>query len=158
MSLSSASSGDIRVLTRTHNLLFEKLTSGLSDSERGLVIPQIIAVLGEIAGGFAFQYGVNECLQQQQQYDAHLADHYQREDILRRNEAWFRIIVSGIPLIMVAVDKHSIITLIEGQTLQTLGIPPSMLVGYSVEDIFAEASTWRGTSDPRELPRSTKRR
>ena len=51
-------------------------------------------------------------------------------------EARLHMIISNLPIILVAMDREGIYTLAEGKGFVTLGLEPGQIVGRSVEEVF----------------------
>ena len=59
-------------------------------------------------------------------------------ETLRRSESRYRSVIGGSPIILFAVDRDGIITLLEGRGLAVLGRRPGESVGDSVYDVYRE--------------------
>jgi PAS domain S-box-containing protein len=53
-------------------------------------------------------------------------------------EEQLRTVISNTPVILFALDKEGVFTLLEGKSLGVLGLKPGEVVGQSVADIFAD--------------------
>src|SRR5579871_1283101 len=62
---------------------------------------------------------------------------------LERREERLRTVVTNAPVLLVALDRHGMVTLAEGQGLAALGLQPAQMVGRSAFDLFPEASQTR---------------
>ncbi len=57
------------------------------------------------------------------------------DEALRASEAQLQAVVASTPIILLAIDRNGIITLLQGQGFNTLGINPSQLIGMSLLDV-----------------------
>ncbi|MCH7478594.1 MAG: PAS domain-containing protein, partial [SAR324 cluster bacterium] len=60
------------------------------------------------------------------------------EEALRRSQEQLRNIITNLPIMVWAVNKHETYTLSEGQGLASLGLKPGEVVGKSVAEVFPE--------------------
>ena len=68
-----------------------------------------------------------------------VTQHKRVEQALRESEHRFRAVVTAAPVIIWAVDRSGVITLLEGQGLAALGVKPGEYVGRSLLDFAAAA-------------------
>jgi len=61
-----------------------------------------------------------------------------QERALRANKERLRTVVAVAPLVLFALDKDGIFTLVEGKGLESLGVRPAQLVGQSVFNVYAD--------------------
>ncbi len=59
------------------------------------------------------------------------------EEELRRSESRLRVVTSGAPVILFAIDREGTLTLSEGKGLASFGLEPGELVGKSVFDLYS---------------------
>ncbi|MFQ5707769.1 MAG: PAS domain S-box protein [bacterium] len=60
------------------------------------------------------------------------------EQALRQSEARLRMVVSGAPIILWALDSQGIFTLSEGKALKSLGLKPGEVTGKSVFEVYKD--------------------
>jgi PAS domain S-box-containing protein len=65
------------------------------------------------------------------------------EAALLERERWtaeqLRAVISAVPIVLWAIDRHGIVTLSEGSLLRDIGFEPGQAVGQSVFDLYATA-------------------
>ena len=61
-----------------------------------------------------------------------------QERALRENKERLRTVIAGAPLVLVAIDRDGIFTMVEGKGLDSLGLRPAQLVGRSAFELYAE--------------------
>jgi len=61
-----------------------------------------------------------------------------QERALREHKARLRTVIAGAPLVLFALDRDAVFTLVEGKGLDALGVRPAHLVGRSVSDLYAD--------------------
>ncbi|MFN8556325.1 MAG: EAL domain-containing protein [Dehalococcoidia bacterium] len=66
-----------------------------------------------------------------------ITDRVRAERALVEAEGRLRMVVANAPVILFAVDRHGVLTLVEGLGLARMGLTPSALVGQSVFEMFA---------------------
>ncbi len=59
----------------------------------------------------------------------------QTEDALRQSELRLRTVVSNVPVILFALDRHGVFTFCEGKGLSAMGLKSGMLTGRSVYEL-----------------------
>jgi len=55
----------------------------------------------------------------------------------RRTAEQLRAVISTVPIVLWAIDRHGIVTLSEGSLLRDIGLQPGQVVGQSVFDLYA---------------------
>ncbi len=61
-----------------------------------------------------------------------------QERALRASKERLRTVVAGAPLVLFALDKEGLFTLVEGKGLEALGVRPAQLVGQSAFSVYAD--------------------
>ncbi len=61
-----------------------------------------------------------------------------QERALRASKERLRTVVAGAPLVLFALDKEGVFSLVEGKGLESLGVRPAQLVGQSVFQVYAD--------------------
>jgi len=61
-----------------------------------------------------------------------------QERALRASKERLRTVVAGAPLVLFALDKNAVFTLVEGKGLEGLGVRPAQLVGQSAWQVYAD--------------------
>jgi PAS domain S-box-containing protein len=61
-----------------------------------------------------------------------------QERALRASKDRLRTVIAGAPLVLFALDKEGVFSLVEGKGLENLGVRPALLVGQSVFQVYAD--------------------
>jgi PAS domain S-box-containing protein len=61
-----------------------------------------------------------------------------QERALRANKARLRTVIAGAPLVLFALDRQGVFTMVEGRGLDALGLRPAQLVGRSAFELYAD--------------------
>ena len=61
-----------------------------------------------------------------------------QERALRENKERLRTVIAGAPLVLFALDRHGIFTMVEGRGLDAIGVRAGVLVGRSVFELYAD--------------------
>src|SRR2546421_1790815 len=61
-----------------------------------------------------------------------------QERALRENKERLRTVIAGAPLVLFALDRHGVFTMVEGRALDALGVRPALLVGRSAFELYAD--------------------
>src|SRR5437867_779761 len=61
-----------------------------------------------------------------------------QERALRDNKARLRTVIAGAPLVLFALDRDAVFTMVEGKGLDALGVRPAQLVGRPVSELYAD--------------------
>src|SRR3989440_3555318 len=61
-----------------------------------------------------------------------------QERALRENKERLRTVIAGAPLVLFALDRHGVFTMVEGRALEGLGVRPALLVGRSAFEVYAD--------------------
>ncbi len=61
-----------------------------------------------------------------------------QERALRENKERLRTVIAGAPLVLFALDRDAVFTMVEGKGLDALGVRPAQLVGKSVSELYAD--------------------
>src|SRR5438874_1080974 len=61
-----------------------------------------------------------------------------QERALRENKERPRTVVGGAPLVLFALDRDGVFTMVEGRGLDAVGVRPALLVGRSAFELFAD--------------------
>jgi len=61
-----------------------------------------------------------------------------QERALRENKARLRTVIAGAPLVLFALDRHGVFTMVEGRALDALGLRPGLLIGRSAFELYAD--------------------
>ena len=67
-----------------------------------------------------------------------VTERQRQERALRENKERLRTVIAGAPLVLFAVDRDAVFTLVEGKGLDALGVRPAQLVGRSVSELYAD--------------------
>ncbi len=59
-------------------------------------------------------------------------------EVLRETETRLRTIIENTPVVLFAIDRDGIFTLLEGEGLKALGLKPGALVGQSVYEVYQD--------------------
>src|SRR5437764_1049347 len=65
-------------------------------------------------------------------------DRARTEGALRANKERLRTVIAGAPLVLFALDRHGVFTMVEGRGLDALGVRPALLVGRSAFELYAD--------------------
>ena len=61
-----------------------------------------------------------------------------QERALRENKERLRTVIAGAPLVLFALDRHGVFTMVEGRGLDAVGVRPGILVGRSAFELYAD--------------------
>ncbi len=61
-----------------------------------------------------------------------------QERALRENKERLRTVIAGAPLVLFALDRHGVFTVVEGRGLDALGVRAGVLVGRSAFELYAD--------------------
>jgi len=61
-----------------------------------------------------------------------------QERALRENKERLRTVIAGAPLVLFALDRGGVFTMVEGRGLDAVGVRPALLLGHSVFTLFAD--------------------
>ena len=61
-----------------------------------------------------------------------------QERALRENKERLRTVIAGAPLVLFALDRHGVFTLVEGRGLDAVGVRPGILIGRSAFELYAD--------------------
>ena len=61
-----------------------------------------------------------------------------QERALRENKERLRTVIAGAPLVLFALDRDGVFTMVEGRGLDAVGVRPALLVGRSAFELFAD--------------------
>ena len=61
-----------------------------------------------------------------------------QERALRENKERLRTVIAGAPLVLFALDRHGVFTMVEGRALDAVGLRPALLVGRSAFELYAD--------------------
>ena len=61
-----------------------------------------------------------------------------QERALRENKERLRTVIAGAPLVLFALDRHGVFTMVEGRGLDALGLRAGLLVGRSAFELYAD--------------------
>jgi len=67
-----------------------------------------------------------------------VTERLRQERALRENKERLRTVISGAPLVLFALDRHGVFTMVEGRGLDALGLRPGLLVGRSAFELYAD--------------------
>ena len=67
-----------------------------------------------------------------------VTEYKKAEAALRQAEERLRTVVTNVPIVLFALDRHGVFTLSEGKGLEPLGLEPNQLVGQSGFEIYEE--------------------
>jgi two-component system, cell cycle sensor histidine kinase and response regulator CckA len=67
-----------------------------------------------------------------------VTDRLRQERALRENKERLRTVISGAPLVLFALDRHAVFTMVEGRGLDALGLRPGLLIGRSAFELYAD--------------------
>jgi len=65
-----------------------------------------------------------------------ITEHKRMEEALRESEARVRTVVSSAPIILFAVDREGVCTLVEGRGLEILSVKPAEVIGRSLFEVL----------------------
>ncbi|MGH7548771.1 MAG: PAS domain S-box protein [Gemmatimonadales bacterium] len=68
-----------------------------------------------------------------------VSERRRQERALRDNKERLRTVIAGAPLVLFALDKDGVFTMVEGKGLDALEVRPAQLVGWSVQELYADA-------------------
>src|SRR2546427_9421391 len=71
-----------------------------------------------------------------------------QERALRENKARLRTVIAGAPLVLFALDREAVFTMVEGKGLDALGGRPAQLVGRPVSELYADVPHARADRGP----------
>ena len=61
-----------------------------------------------------------------------------QERALRENKERLRTVIAGAPLVLFALDRAGVFTMVEGRGLDAVGVRPALLIGRSAFELFAD--------------------
>jgi len=61
-----------------------------------------------------------------------------QERALRENKERLRTVIAGAPLVLFALDRDAVFTMVEGRGLDAVGMRPALLIGRSAFELFAD--------------------
>src|SRR5437870_2792564 len=61
-----------------------------------------------------------------------------QERALRENKERLRTVIAGAPLVLFALDRDGVFTMVEGRGLDAVGVRPALLLGHSAFTLFAD--------------------
>ncbi len=61
-----------------------------------------------------------------------------QERALRENKERLRTVIAGAPLVLFALDREGVFTMVEGRGLDAVGVRPAVLIGRSAFALFAD--------------------
>ena len=61
-----------------------------------------------------------------------------QERALRENKERLRTVIAGAPLVLFALDRDAVFTMVEGRGLDAVGMRPALLIGRSALELFAD--------------------
>ncbi len=61
-----------------------------------------------------------------------------QERALRENKERLRTVIAGAPLVLFALERHGVFTMVEGRGLDALGLRAGLLVGRSAFELYAD--------------------
>jgi PAS domain S-box-containing protein len=61
-----------------------------------------------------------------------------QERALRENKERLRTVIAGAPLVLFALDRDAVFTMVEGRGLDAVGVRPALLLGHSAFTLFAD--------------------
>ena len=61
-----------------------------------------------------------------------------QERALRENKERLRTVIAGAPLVLFALDRDGVFTMVEGRGLDAVGVRPALLIGRSAFELFAD--------------------
>ncbi|HZI22598.1 MAG TPA: PAS domain S-box protein [Gemmatimonadales bacterium] len=67
-----------------------------------------------------------------------VTERLRQERALRENKERLRTVISGAPLVLFALDRHAVFTMVEGRGLDALGLRPGLLIGRSAFELYAD--------------------
>jgi PAS domain S-box-containing protein len=118
------------VLSRTHSVWYGQLMLDMPDEDRCVLLPRLTTMLDDLVAGYVTE--MRSDIRRQEEERARI-DHDETMRVLRRDEAWLRMLVAALPVI----DTRGIIQLVEGSGLQALGFASTTMIGRPVADICA---------------------
>ena len=67
-----------------------------------------------------------------------VTERLRQERALRENKERLRTVIAGAPLVLFALDRHGVFTMVEGRGLDALGLRPGLLIGRSAFELYAD--------------------
>jgi two-component system, cell cycle sensor histidine kinase and response regulator CckA len=67
-----------------------------------------------------------------------VTERQRQERALRENKERLRTVIAGAPLVLFALDRDAVFTMVEGRGLDAVGVRPALLIGRSALQLFAE--------------------
>jgi PAS domain S-box-containing protein len=125
-------------LGQTHAVLARELLAGLPAEVAGALHPRLDALLGAVAVGFFTQARTLILEAQEAIQGALLRAREQAEAALRLSEERLATVVTQAPIVLFALDRAGVFTLLVGQGLRTLGLTEGELVGRSVFEVYRD--------------------
>jgi two-component system, cell cycle sensor histidine kinase and response regulator CckA len=61
-----------------------------------------------------------------------------QERALRENKERLRTVIAGAPLVLFALDRHGVFTMVEGRGLEAVGVRAGLLIGRSAFELYAD--------------------
>src|SRR5437667_3427465 len=67
-----------------------------------------------------------------------VTERQRQERALRENKERLRTVIAGAPLVLFALDRDGVFTMVEGRGLDAVGVRPALLLGHSAFTLFAD--------------------
>ena len=67
-----------------------------------------------------------------------VTERQRQERALRENKERLRTVIAGAPLVLFALDRDGVFTMVEGRGLDAVGVRPAVLIGRAVFELFAD--------------------
>ena len=67
-----------------------------------------------------------------------VSERRRQERALRENKERLRTVIAGAPLVLFALDRDGVFTMVEGRGLDAVGVRPALLIGRSAFELFAD--------------------
>src|SRR5439155_3387989 len=65
-----------------------------------------------------------------------VTERQRQERALRENKERLRTVIAGAPLVLFALDRDGVFTMVEGRGLDAVGVRPAVLIGRAVFELF----------------------
>ncbi len=124
--------GQPAALGRTLEVLGNTLMTGLSVTNRAALQPRLVALLGELAAGFAEESRAAILATQGHLRDAQLTALAETRAALRASEVRLHSVATNAPVILFALDRAGVVTFIAGRGLVAVGRSARELIGRTL--------------------------